>query len=170
MTCSRTRRLKFVATGWPYGDFSYAMGLEPLLFNLVPLALPLFWVPMLVNAWLLAVWLKTQLHSRLPGGGVVTWALAVLLLVVFDLEAEPVVSDESVDVDRKSHLIEDIGEVRHVKHTKKGVSMAVELYGLKDADVDELIRAANVASIKSNEQKHAINEKHSQVKRQEVAV
>jgi len=92
------------------------------------------------------------------------------VLVVFDLEAEPVVSDESVDVDRKSHLIEDIGEVRHVKHTKKGVSMAVELYGLKDADVDELIRAANVASIKGHEQRTAINKKRSQVKKQEVAV
>lgn len=44
-----------VATGWPYGRFAYAAGLDPLLLGLVPLALPVFWLPMLVNGYLLAL-------------------------------------------------------------------------------------------------------------------
>lgn len=44
-----------VATGWPYGRFAYQAGLEPLLLDTVPLALPLFWLPMLVSAYLLAL-------------------------------------------------------------------------------------------------------------------
>jgi hypothetical protein len=45
-----------------------------------------------------------------------------------------------------SKIIEDIGEVRHVKPLlKKGSSIAVELTGLKDSDLNELIRATNKA-------------------------
>lgn len=51
--------------------------------------------------------------------------------------------------DRKkieSKIIEDIGEVRHVKPMpKKGFSIAVELTGLSDSDLNELIRATNTA-------------------------
>jgi hypothetical protein len=51
--------------------------------------------------------------------------------------------------DRKkieSKIIEDIGEVRHVKPMpKKGSSIAVELTGLSDSDLNELIRATNIA-------------------------
>ena len=51
--------------------------------------------------------------------------------------------------DRKnitSKIIEDIGEVRHVKPLpNKGSSIAVELTGLSDSDLNELIRATNKA-------------------------
>lgn len=44
-----------VATGWPYGHFHYAQGLEPLLLGMVPLALPLFWLPMVLAARMLSL-------------------------------------------------------------------------------------------------------------------
>jgi hypothetical protein len=49
-----------------------------------------------------------------------------------------------------SEIIEDIGEVRHVKAMHNGSSIAVELTGLSDSDLNELIRATNSAYNKSN--------------------
>jgi hypothetical protein len=49
-----------------------------------------------------------------------------------------------------SKIIEDIGEVRHVGAIEGGFSIAVELTGLSDSNVSELIRAANAASIRTN--------------------
>jgi hypothetical protein len=48
-----------------------------------------------------------------------------------------------------SKIIEDIGEVRHTKVTQNGFSIAVELTGLSDSDVNLLIRATNAASLKA---------------------
>ena len=78
-----------VATGWPYGRFTYAIGLEPLLFGLVPLALPLFWVPMVLGAWLLAVAGTAGLRDRSRAGALLPWLVAVLLLVLLDLIMDP---------------------------------------------------------------------------------
>ncbi len=49
----------------------------------------------------------------------------------------------------KLKIVEDIGEIRHVKPTENGFSIAVELTGLSDSDVNELIRATNTASLKA---------------------
>ena len=92
------------------------------------------------------------------------------VLVVFDLEVESLMSDDPATVDRRSRLIEDIGEVRHVKQLEKGVSVAVELSGLKDADVNELIRATNAALVEINEKANTVNENRKQAKTQAVAV
>ncbi|MHC4112653.1 MAG: hypothetical protein ACYSUY_16395, partial [Planctomycetota bacterium] len=45
--------------------------------------------------------------------------------------------------------VEDIGEVRHIKAMQNGFSIAVELTGLSDPDVSELIRATNTASLRT---------------------
>jgi len=47
-------------------------------------------------------------------------------------------------------IVEDIGEVRHTKTIKNGFSIAVELTGLNDSNINELIRATNAASMKAN--------------------
>jgi len=49
-----------------------------------------------------------------------------------------------------SKIVEDIGEVRRVRAIENGLSIAVELTGLSDSDVNELIRAANAASIRGS--------------------
>jgi len=42
-------------TGLPYGGFSYGVSLGPMLLGTIPLALPLFFVPLVVNSYLLCV-------------------------------------------------------------------------------------------------------------------
>jgi hypothetical protein len=49
-----------------------------------------------------------------------------------------------------SKIIEDIGEVRHIEPAQNGFSIAVELIGLSDSDVGELIRATNAAFLKTS--------------------
>lgn len=48
----------------------------------------------------------------------------------------------------ESKVVEDIGVVRHTRRIQKGLSIAVELTGLSDSNIDELIRATNTASLK----------------------
>jgi putative membrane protein len=43
-----------VATGWPYGSFEYTVDLGPMLGG-VPVALPVFFIPLVVNAYLLCL-------------------------------------------------------------------------------------------------------------------
>ncbi|MGB2863689.1 MAG: hypothetical protein WBC05_10230, partial [Sedimentisphaerales bacterium] len=46
-------------------------------------------------------------------------------------------------------IVEDIGEVRHTKRIENGFSIAVELKGLSDPNINELVRATNAASLKT---------------------
>ncbi len=92
------------------------------------------------------------------------------VLVVFDLEVEPLVSEDIPHPERRSRLIEDIGEVRHVKGMDGCVSIAVELSGLKDTDVNELIRATNAALIDINEKKKVKSSGKARAGMQEVSV
>ncbi|MBN2271157.1 MAG: hypothetical protein JXN61_11115 [Sedimentisphaerales bacterium] len=48
-------------------------------------------------------------------------------------------------------ILEGIGEVRHVKAMEDGLSIAVELTGLNDSEVDELIRVTNAACPRAGE-------------------
>jgi hypothetical protein len=75
------------------------------------------------------------------------------VLVVFKLDEE-----ENQDSTRQelegdktatSKVVEDIGEVRHTKAIQNGFSIAVELTGLSDTNVSELIRATNTASLRT---------------------
>ncbi|MGB2810024.1 MAG: hypothetical protein WBC22_19955 [Sedimentisphaerales bacterium] len=75
------------------------------------------------------------------------------VLVVFKLDEE-----ENKDSARQKpegdktatpKIVEDIGEVRHIKAIQNGFSIAVELTGLSDTDVSELIRATNAASLRT---------------------
>ena len=59
-----------VRTGWPYGEFQYELALGPMLFGEVPLALPVFFFPILLNSYLLCLLLlgprSRSLAIRLP--------------------------------------------------------------------------------------------------------
>jgi len=44
-----------VRTGWPYGKFTYGVDLGPMLFGEVPLGLPVFFFPLVLNAYLLVL-------------------------------------------------------------------------------------------------------------------
>lgn len=44
-----------VTTGWPYGAFVYLVDLGPMLVGAVPVGLPVFYLPLVVNAYLLTL-------------------------------------------------------------------------------------------------------------------
>jgi hypothetical protein len=71
------------------------------------------------------------------------------VLVVFKLNGEGGQGSGPQETDKITtiKIVEDIGEVRHTKAIEKGFSIAVELTGLSDSDVNELIRATNAASL-----------------------
>lgn len=49
-----------VQTGFPYGNFSYGIDLGPMLFDKIPLALPIFFIPLVINAYLLVLLLEPE--------------------------------------------------------------------------------------------------------------
>ncbi len=72
------------------------------------------------------------------------------VLVVFNLDEEKNMELRPDGKMTASKVIEDMGEVRHIKAIKNGLSIAVELMGLSDSDVNELIRATNAASLQAS--------------------
>jgi len=42
-------------TGLPYGEFSYEVSLGPMLLDTIPYALPLFFIPLVLNSYLLCI-------------------------------------------------------------------------------------------------------------------
>lgn len=76
------------------------------------------------------------------------------VLVIFKLDRD----DEGAQEDAErvtSRIIEDIGEVRRSEPTEDGFSIAIELVGLTDSDISELIRATNTASAKASSKNKA---------------
>jgi len=72
------------------------------------------------------------------------------VLVILKLTEEDPKPDSQRNNKTESYkIVEDIGEVRHTKTIKDGFSIAVELTGLTDPNINELIRATNTASLKT---------------------
>lgn len=74
-----------VRTDWPYGAFEYAISLGPMLFGEVPLALPLFFIPLVVNAYLLALLVLGDRGTN----PLVRVASAVVAVVAVDAVLDP---------------------------------------------------------------------------------
>lgn len=74
------------------------------------------------------------------------------VIVIFDLESTKAhhLHQQKRSGRATVRAIEDIGTIRHVKPVDNGYSVAVELTGLGDTDVNELIRATNVAAAEAN--------------------
>lgn len=73
-----------VETGLPYGDFDYLVNLGPMIAE-IPLGLPLFFIPLVVNAYLLTIlamptW-SDRWYLRIP--------IAVALVLAIDLVLDP---------------------------------------------------------------------------------
>lgn len=72
-----------VTTGWPYGAFAYGVDLGPMLFGEVPLGLPVFFFPLVLNSYLLCLLLlgdrAASAFVRLPV--VIATVLAVDLVL-----------------------------------------------------------------------------------------
>jgi hypothetical protein len=76
------------------------------------------------------------------------------VLVILKLSEE---DDRTPDPNKTApeKIVEDIGEVRHTKRIKNGFSIAVELTGLSDPNINELIRATNTASLNNRDKTKA---------------
>lgn len=74
-----------VRTGWPYGAFEYTIQLGPMLFGEVPAALPLFFIPLVLNAYLLTL---LVLGDR-AGSVLVRIPMAIAAVVAIDLVLDP---------------------------------------------------------------------------------
>jgi putative membrane protein len=55
--CAYTYGIEFVgvSTGYPYGHFEYGVDLGPMIADSIPAALPLFFLPLVLNAYLLCL-------------------------------------------------------------------------------------------------------------------
>ena len=74
----------------------------------------------------------------------------VLVVLKLDEEKNKNLARQKLEGDKTatSKIVEDMGEVRHIKAIQDGFSIAVELIGLSDPDVSKLIRATNAASLR----------------------
>jgi len=90
------------------------------------------------------------------------------VLVVMKLDEQGGRDSDRPDVGDKSEkikIVEGVGEIRHAKAVENGFSVAVELTGLVDSEISELIRATNLASLKAGDNKQADHDsKESQKK------
>lgn len=73
-----------VRTGWPYGEFAYGVDLGPMLFGEVPLGLPVFFFPLVLNAYLLVLLLLGERADSTPLRLLVTLATVILVDLVLD--------------------------------------------------------------------------------------
>lgn len=72
-----------VMTGWPYGDFQYVVDLGPM-FAGVPLGLPVFFIPLVMNAYLLSMLLVGAADRTRMSRLIVALALVVGIDLVLD--------------------------------------------------------------------------------------
>lgn len=87
LLCGYTYTIEFVGvlTGYPYGHFEYGVDLGPMLGGHVPAALPLFFFPLVINAYLLCLLLFEELAGRtLPRVAVV-----IVAVIGLDLALDP---------------------------------------------------------------------------------
>ncbi|SIS04141.1 bisanhydrobacterioruberin hydratase [Natronorubrum thiooxidans] len=74
-----------VRTNWPYGAFEYTIQLGPMLFGEVPLALPLFFIPLVLNAYLLTLLVLDEWSDN----HVIRLLSAITAVVAIDLVLDP---------------------------------------------------------------------------------
>lgn len=85
--CGYTYAIEFVGvfTGYPYGPFRYGVDLGPMIGGHVPAALPLFFLPLVVNAYLLCLLLLGDRAGRTA----VRLLVVIVAVVGLDLALDP---------------------------------------------------------------------------------
>ena len=73
-----------VRTGWPYGEFAYGVDLGPMLLGEVPLGLPVFFFPLVLNAYLLVLLLGGERTESASVRLLSTLATVILVDLVLD--------------------------------------------------------------------------------------
>ena len=85
--CGYTYAIEFIGvfTGYPYGPFAYGVNLGPMLAGHVPAALPLFFLPLVVNAYLLCLLLLGPSARR----ALVRVPVVIVAVVGMDFALDP---------------------------------------------------------------------------------
>jgi putative membrane protein len=73
-----------VRTGWPYGEFEYGIDLGPMLFGEVPVGLPVFFLPLVLNSYLLVLLLLGDAARRRAVRLLATLATVLIVDLVLD--------------------------------------------------------------------------------------
>ncbi|MFC6863720.1 bisanhydrobacterioruberin hydratase [Halomicroarcula sp. GCM10025817] len=73
-----------VRTGWPYGEFAYGVDLGPMLLGEVPLGLPIFFFPLVLNSYLLVILLLGRRAASTPIRLLATLSTVLLVDLVLD--------------------------------------------------------------------------------------
>jgi len=73
-----------VRTGWPYGEFTYGVDLGPMLFGEVPVGLPVFFFPLVLNSYLLVLLLLGRRAASTALRLLATVATVILVDLVLD--------------------------------------------------------------------------------------
>jgi putative membrane protein len=73
-----------VRTGWPYGEFTYGVDLGPMLFGEVPIGLPVFFFPLVLNSYLLVLLLLGRRAASTALRLLATLATVILVDLVLD--------------------------------------------------------------------------------------
>ncbi|MFB6157703.1 MAG: bisanhydrobacterioruberin hydratase [Haloferacaceae archaeon] len=84
--CAYAYAVEFVGvtTGWPYGEFRYAVDLGPTVGG-IPIALPVFFLPLVANGYLLCLLLLGDRAAR----AAVRLPVVVAAVVLMDLVLDP---------------------------------------------------------------------------------
>ncbi len=87
LLCGYTYAIEFVGvfTGYPYGHFEYGVDLGPMLAGHVPAALPLFFLPLVMNAYLLCLLLLGSRADRV----VIRLPVVIVAVIGLDLALDP---------------------------------------------------------------------------------
>lgn len=74
-----------VITDWPYGSFEYGISLGPMIYGLVPLALPIFFLPLVINSYLLVIQVggkkSDKIYWRIP--------MVIMMVLLLDIILDP---------------------------------------------------------------------------------
>lgn len=73
-----------VTTGWPYGEFVYLIELGPMLLGQVPLGLPVFFFPLVLNSYLLVLLLLGETARYTPVRLFATLGVVLAMDLVLD--------------------------------------------------------------------------------------
>ncbi|AUG46942.1 carotene biosynthesis protein [Haloarcula taiwanensis] len=73
-----------VRTGWPYGEFTYGVDLGPMLLGEVPFGLPVFFFPLVLNAYLLVLLLLGNRAASTAVRLLATLSTVMLIDLVLD--------------------------------------------------------------------------------------
>jgi len=76
----------------------------------------------------------------------------VLVILKLNQIKEAGPDSEMAEEIKTLEVVEDVGEIKHITAVEDGFSIAVELVGLTDSNVNELVRATNSASVENDKQ------------------